>query len=176
MSTLLLLTFCVTVLALVPRADGQRGGIGTPLLATPLISSLNHLQREIGRARANRCLSPPTFRWTPGHLVPPHMRAFVIEQRRARLVRVRRVSSQCGPEAAIRRVFGAYAGQALSVAWCESRFSIWARNGQYLGLFQMGSSERATYGHSWTALGQSQAAYRYFVASGSDWSPWACKP
>jgi hypothetical protein len=77
---------------------------------------------------------------------------------------------------AIQRVFGAYAGQALRVAYCESRFSTSASNGQYQGLFQMGSSERARYGHGPDALSQARAAYRYFVASGRDWSPWACKP
>lgn len=27
-----------------------------------------------------------------------------------------------------------------------------------------------------TALAQVRAAYRYFLASGADWSPWECKP
>jgi hypothetical protein len=78
--------------------------------------------------------------------------------------------------AAIRSVFGPYGSQAVRVASCESGLSVWARNGQYLGLFQMGSRERATYGHGWDAWSQSRAAYRYFVASGRDWSPWSCKP
>jgi hypothetical protein len=79
---------------------------------------------------------------------------------------------------AIKVVFGSYASQAIRVASCETggTFDTNARNGQYLGLFQMGSYERATYGHSATALGQAKAAYRYFVASGKDWSPWSCKP
>lgn len=80
--------------------------------------------------------------------------------------------------AAIRFVFGVYGSQAIAVADCETggTFSVYAQNGQYLGLFQMGSSERATYGHGSTALEQARAAYRYFVASGRDWSPWDCKP
>ena len=78
--------------------------------------------------------------------------------------------------AAIRYVFGPYAGQALRVAWCESRMSIWAHNGQYLGLFQMGSMARARYGHAWNAWAQAISAYRYFVDSGRDWSPWTCRP
>jgi hypothetical protein len=77
---------------------------------------------------------------------------------------------------AILHTFGIYGPQALRVSWCESRWHTWARNGQYLGLFQMGSWERSRYGHSTAALGQARAAYRYFIASGSDWSPWACKP
>ena len=89
----------------------------------------------------------------------------------------RRVAS-LGPHDAIRRVFGAYAAGAIDVARCETggTFSVYARNGQYLGLFQMGSWERATYGHGWTPWEQARAAYRYFVASGRDWSPWQCRP
>lgn len=77
---------------------------------------------------------------------------------------------------AICGVFGAYCSQALRVAFCESGYNVWARNGQYLGLFQMGYTERKVYGHSWDAWGQARAAYRYFVASGRDWSPWSCRP
>jgi hypothetical protein len=80
------------------------------------------------------------------------------------------------PTLAIRIVFGPYAQQALRVAWCESRWYTGAQNGQYLGLFQMGSYARGRYGHAHDALGQAQAAYRYFVDSGRDWSPWSCKP
>lgn len=72
-------------------------------------------------------------------------------------------------------VFGdRYCAEALRVSWCESRFHTTARNGQYLGLFQMGSSERRRYGHGQSARAQSIAAHRYFVASGKDWSPWSC--
>ena len=68
---------------------------------------------------------------------------------------------------------------ALRVAWRESRYSIYAANGQYLGIFQMGSTERATYGmrdshhrllYS-TAWQQIVAAHNYFLVSG--WSPWS---
>jgi hypothetical protein len=78
----------------------------------------------------------------------------------------------------IRIVFGAYGDQAVKVADCETggSFSVWASNGQYKGLFQMGSSERARYGHGNNAWAQSRAAKRYFVATGKDWSPWSCKP
>lgn len=79
------------------------------------------------------------------------------------------------PRNAICHVFGNYCSQAIGVARCESHLTTTAANGQYLGLFQMGSSERRLYGHSSTALGQSTSAYRYFVASGRDWSPWSCR-
>jgi hypothetical protein len=74
------------------------------------------------------------------------------------------------------KVFGPYCQEALRVSWCESKWYVWAQNGQYLGLFQMGSSERAKYGHGSGAWKQTRAAFRYFVDSGKDWSPWSCKP
>jgi len=80
------------------------------------------------------------------------------------------------PKNAICHVFGNYCSEALTVSWCESRHDIWADNGQYLGLFQMGEYARSMYGHSNTALGQARSAYAYFSRSGYDWSPWACKP
>ena len=80
------------------------------------------------------------------------------------------------PEKAICHVFGLYCREALSVARCESSYSVNAENGEYLGLFQMGSNERRLFGHGESALDQAQAAYRYFVHSGRDWSPWSCKP
>lgn len=76
----------------------------------------------------------------------------------------------------IRQVFGSYGSQAVKVAICESGLSIWAKNGQYLGLFQMGANERRLYGHGSNAWAQARAAYRYFVASGRNWGPWQCKP
>jgi hypothetical protein len=86
---------------------------------------------------------------------------------------------QSDSQAAIMYVFGpVYGPQALRVASCESGWSRTPRavNGQYLGMFQMGEWERATYGHGEDRLTQARAAYAYFVASGKDWSPWSCKP
>lgn len=76
------------------------------------------------------------------------------------------------------RVFGGYSSAALSVSGCETghKYNTNAENGQYKGLFQMGDHERATYGDARDVLGEIQAAFRYFRASGSDWSPWECKP
>lgn len=85
--------------------------------------------------------------------------------------------SRSGSERVIRAVFGArYDDQAVAVARCESGLSVWAKNGQYLGLFQMGSYARARYGHGNNAWVQARAAYHYFRDSGRDWSPWSCKP
>lgn len=80
------------------------------------------------------------------------------------------------PKAAICDAFDSYCDEAIQVAWCESRLQPTARNGQYLGLFQMGSYARELYGHGSTAHDQAVAAHRYFVSSGRDWSPWSCKP
>lgn len=108
-----------------------------------------------------------------------HARAVRLErqlrrQRSTLSARLERLS----PQAAIRLVFGDRADEALRVAACETghTFSTRAENGQYLGLFQMGSSERASYGHGSSPLEQTLAAYVYFVTSGRDWSPWSCKP
>ena len=80
------------------------------------------------------------------------------------------------PVKAICHVFRTYCGQALRVARCESGYRTTAQNGQYLGMFQMGVNERRLFGHGQSALAQARAAYRYFVRSGRDWSPWSCKP
>lgn len=69
----------------------------------------------------------------------------------------------------------AYEQAALAVAWCESRWYRSAKNGQFLGIFQMGAHERRTYGHGTGAYAQARAALRYFRATGSDWSPWSCR-
>lgn len=94
------------------------------------------------------------------------------EAERTRLL----ASLEHSPRKAICHVFRSYCGEALQVARCESGYSVDAQNGQYLGLFQMGASERRIFGHGETALEQARAAYRYFVGSGRDWSPWSCKP
>lgn len=65
-------------------------------------------------------------------------------------------------------------GPALRVAWCESRLRPAARNGQYLGLFQMGAYARRRFGHGPDAYTQARAAYRYFRVAG--WRPWTCRP
>jgi hypothetical protein len=80
------------------------------------------------------------------------------------------------PKAAICDAFDSYCDEAVQVAWCESHLQPSAHNGQYLGLFQMGSYARELYGHGPTAHDQAVAAHKYFVSSGRNWSPWSCKP
>lgn len=74
--------------------------------------------------------------------------------------------------------------EAIGVAKCESS-RYWsegrpqeARNGQYRGMFQMGERERDIYGHGPDPWTQAIAAFRYYVGSGRDWSPWdwRCQP
>jgi hypothetical protein len=89
--------------------------------------------------------------------------------------RTNRKLASLPPRAAICSVFGSHCQEALAVAWCESHLSTTAQNGQYLGLFQMGSYERRLFGHGSTARDQAVAAHRYFVRSGRDWSPWSCR-
>lgn len=96
----------------------------------------------------------------------------IAKQKRARAARLRAQT----PEKVICRVFGRHCDDALVVAHCESRFQTEAQNGQYLGLFQMGSYARELYGHGGSAKRQAEAAFDYFVDSGRDWSPWGCKP
>jgi hypothetical protein len=62
--------------------------------------------------------------------------------------------------------------QALRVAYCESKYDREARNGQYRGVMQMGSSERARFGHGPDPWSQAKAAHRYYLLSG--WWPWEC--
>ena len=96
----------------------------------------------------------------------------------ARRVQARRLAAveAAMPQNVICRVFGDYCRQALAVSRCESGLRTDAQNGQYFGLFQMGSSERRLFGHGPSVAEQVTAAHRYFVASGRDWSPWSCKP
>src|SRR5262245_15084845 len=83
-----------------------------------------------------------------------------------------RAPSTSSPAAIICRVFGSQCRKAQSVARCESGFNVYARNGQYWGLFQFGSFARAHYGFAWDAWTQTRAAYRYYRDAG--WSPWTC--
>jgi hypothetical protein len=102
----------------------------------------------------------------------------LLRTRLARQVATRQLQAikKAGPHKAICHVFGSHCAEALRVARCESGLRMSARNGQYLGLFQMGTTERHRFGHGSTAFRQAQAAHRYFLVSGRDWSPWSCKP
>jgi len=85
-------------------------------------------------------------------------------------------NQQARAKTIICQVFEEDCQEALRVSWCESKWYVWAQNGQYIGLFQMGSYARSKYGHGSGAWKQARAAKRYYVDSGKDWSPWSCKP
>jgi hypothetical protein len=107
------------------------------------------------------------------------LRALAAARHRRHRLRVRRrlaAARAARPAATICRVFGPDCADAVHVARCESGLHTDAVNGQYLGLFQMGSNERRLYGHGPTAAAQARAARRYFIVSGRDWSPWSCRP
>jgi hypothetical protein len=70
---------------------------------------------------------------------------------------------------------------ARAVSRCESgaywwTHPTWAHNGEYQGMFQMGWGERQRWGHGPDPWTQARAAYKYWLDSGRDWSPWGCKP
>lgn len=65
-------------------------------------------------------------------------------------------------------------GTAVAVARCESGLNPAAANGRFFGIFQLGDTERATYGagSSLDPAIQIAAAYRLYQAR--SWEPWAC--
>ena len=66
--------------------------------------------------------------------------------------------------------------QAKRVAWCESGWNPSATNGQYLGLFQMGSYHYWRFeGNRWDdPYVNARAAGGLYREQG--WRPWSCKP
>ncbi len=68
--------------------------------------------------------------------------------------------------------------EALSVAFCESRYLPWAENGRYKGLFQVGSDWAPVFGVTVEQLLDAETniwvAYQLWRRSG--WQPWACSP
>jgi hypothetical protein len=145
-------------------------------------TAIHNQHNWTNRALDNRCrekVSLDDFTKTPLRTVGLAWRDDHVRWAKRRHELAQGRSSLCIPSTTagiIRYVFGAYGDQAVAVASCESGLSVYARNGQYLGLFQMGEYARSRYGHSWDALGQSRSAYAYFRDSGYDWSPWQCRP
>jgi len=78
------------------------------------------------------------------------------------------------PIAIVRSIFGvAQSTRAQHVAWCESKYYMWAKNGKYYGVFQMSSSARLKYsnGNYYGFYNQVLAAHRMYKKEG--WKPWA---
>lgn len=164
----------------VARAEAHRPGLhAAGTLEAPKLHWLVSARQETNRVARQKCIPRPYRSVRPASLVPEFVRSFYITVELARQAAYRLRDSECLPTTVtgiIRYVFGDYGSEAVSVAYCESRLSVFARNGQYLGLFQMGDYARSRYGHGWDAWTQSRAAYRYFVDAGKDWSPWQCRP
>lgn len=88
--------------------------------------------------------------------------------------------------AAVCHYFTGYlCGEAMAVVACETgrTYSVWAKNGQYENIFQMGTRERQMYG--WHTVGSSawsaaRAARNYYNYArrvyGYGWHPWSCRP
>jgi hypothetical protein len=144
--------------------------------------------RQVLRFFANHkwLLNDPRFAAEARRQIAAHRRSLAaaerqLETHRARAKRkrtIRRLASVApeNSEAVICRVFGPHCGEAIRVARCESGLRTDAVNGQYLGLFQMGSQERRLFGHGPSAAEQARAAHRYFVYAGQTWGPWSCRP
>lgn len=183
----LLTGLCALILLVVPAAVQARS-------QTDLGAQLNHHLSTMKRStqvirffdRHRWLLTDPRFAEEANRQLRLHRKSLARTKARVarakaalrKRARVRQLAAlrRASPHGAICTVFRRYCGQALQVARCESGLTTTAHNGQYLGLFQMGSSERRLFGHGATAIEQVRAAHRYFVVSGRDWSPWSCKP
>jgi hypothetical protein len=174
--------------ALASSSSARSTGSSTKPAQT-LVQRVQH-EREVLRFFSSHrwLLSDPRFAVEARRQIVLHRgnlaRALAQQKARARAVALRRkhsarrlaVAKPETPQHVICRIFGPYCGEALRVSECESQFRTDAQNGQYLGLFQMGTAERRIFGHGASAEEQAKAAHRYFLASGRDWSPWSCKP
>jgi hypothetical protein len=138
---------------------------------------VRHTQSCERMADRDRAPTPTRRLYARSHSRPFRNWALNLWRWRARKAcgKVRYLNSD--PRLAVRYVFQrvAQAAKALSVVRCESNFWLWARNGQYENIFQMGLSERRRFG--WHVAGSpalvaSWAAFGYWRVSG--WGPWAC--
>jgi hypothetical protein len=172
LTTLVRVLVCTTILA--ASLLFVRGSGAAP--TAPILTGIHQARADTHRCQTELGASPSPIadRIPRGHAY----RQWVLNlwKHRATSACATLERAQADPVTAIGIVFGRYTQQALRVAHCESRYDVNARNGQYLGLFQMGSYERATYGHGSTPLAQARAAYRYFSATRYTWGPWQCKP
>ena len=183
----LLTGVCALVLLALPAAAQSRTDAALQAQLTQHLKTMKRDTQVVGFFDSHRwLLADPRFAAEAKRQLRSHTAS--LARTRARLARtkaalrkrrqVRRLAAAAAmpPRKAICTVFGGHCGQALAVARCESGLQTTAQNGQYRGLFQMGSQERRLYGHGSSAIDQVKAAHRYFVSSGRDWSPWSCKP
>ena len=90
----------------------------------------------------------------------------------------------CTPQAYIAQVFGDRAGEATSVAQCESGLRADARSagGGNHGLFQINNVHRPAFervtGQPWSAVYDQyfNAVFAKWLFDQEGWRPWGCKP
>jgi hypothetical protein len=178
---------CALMLLVLPATAQSTSDARLGAQLTQHLSTMKKDQQVIRFLGAHAwLLSDPRFAEEAGRQLELHTASLERTERKAAAIKLAiaqrakarqlAVVAAASPPQAICRVFGSYCGQALAVSRCESGLRTDAQNGQYQGLFQLGSNERRIFGHGPTALAQAKAAHRYFVASGRDWSPWSCKP
>jgi hypothetical protein len=162
---------CSAVLAVLPAAIHPVSTHASHALSAPHRVHPAPLPKTIvGRlARKARAL----------HRAHPHVRAYTFFQRLCKTWRrthVRPAPAAVVPSVRIvARRYGFDPEGMLRVARCESNLRRTATNGQYLGLFQLGSFARARYlDGSWTdSYANALAAARYAREAGG-WGPWSC--
>ncbi len=178
---------CALILLILPATAQSKSDADLGAQLTRHLSTMKKDRQVLRFFEAHGwLLSDPRFAVEAKRQLRLHTLSLTQTQQRAALAKTaltRRVQSRrlaaveaATPQNVICRLFGGYCQQALAVSRCESGLRTDAQNGQYLGLFQMGTSERRIFGHGPSVAEQVSAAHRYFVASGRDWSPWSCKP
>jgi hypothetical protein len=162
---------CSAVLAMLPAAlhpvaTQASHAVSAPHRAHPAPLSTKVVNRLARKARAL-------------HRAHPHVRAYTFFQRLCRAWRkahVRPAPAAVVPSVRIvARRYGFDPEGMLRVARCESNLERTATNGQYLGLFQLGSFARSRYLQGrWTdSYANALAAARYAREAGG-WGPWSC--
>jgi len=178
---------CALILLVLPATAQSQSDAGLGAQLTHHLSTMKKDRQVLRFLEAHAwLLSDPRFAADAKRQLRLHTLSLTRAERKAasarialaRRAKVRQLAAvaAASPPKVICRVFGAYCREAVAVSRCESGLRTDAQNGQYLGLFQMGSTERRAFGHGASAADQAAAAHRYFVASGRDWSPWSCKP
>ena len=178
---------CALILLIVPATAQSQSEASLSAQLTRHLATMKKDRQVLTFLENHRwLLSDPRFQASAQKQLRVHTASLVYVRKqaaRAKLALARRAKARrlaavaaAKPENAICRVFGPYCREALAVSRCESGLSTTAQNGQYLGLFQMGTTARRVFGHGETAVEQAAAAHRYFVASGPGWGPWSCKP
>jgi hypothetical protein len=178
---------CALILLIVPATAQSQSEASLSAQLTRHLATMKKDQQVLTFLEHHKwLLSDPRFQASAQRQLRVHTASLVRVRKKAAVAKLalaqrakaRRLAAVAAakPENVICRVFGSYCREALAVSRCESGLRTTAQNGQYLGLFQMGTTERRLFGHGPSALQQAKAAHKYFVASGHGWGPWSCKP